>query len=154
MHLRDFQKNGGFGNRLIYFTYHCYSFIFYFFNIDAKKPFQGCSIKSKIHFNGSLFLGTLEVSPRSGIMLGGDNIFVAGPCYEPSDIIICEFSGGKVSNGSYISNIRASCTVPMLNMTGRLSIKVSVNGGRSFDFQGGFTSGDFNILTLSLKKGR
>ncbi len=74
-------------------------------------------------------------------MLGGDNIFIAGPCYYPSDRIICEFAGGKVTNGSYISNIRASCTVPMLFVTGRVSIKMSVNGGRSFDFQGVVTIG-------------
>ena len=81
------------------------------------------------------------VSPRSGIMLGGDNIFISGPCYKPSDRIICEFPGEKVSNGSYISNIRASCTVPMLYVTGRLSVKMSVNGGKSFNYQGTITIG-------------
>ena len=81
------------------------------------------------------------VSPRAAIMLGGDNIFIAGPCYQPSDLIVCEFVGGKRSSGSYISNIRASCTVPMLYVTGRLILKVSVNGGTSFDFQGVVTIG-------------
>ena len=81
------------------------------------------------------------VSPRTGIMLGGDNLFIAGPCYQPSDVIVCEFAGGERSNGSYISNIRASCTVPMLYVTGRLSFKMSVNGGTSFDFQGVVTIG-------------
>ena len=95
------------------------------------------------HLNFPYFSGSLVVSPRSGIMLGGDNIFIAGPCYTPSDSIICEFPGGKISNGSYISNIRASCTVPMLNITGKLSIKMSVNGGKSFDFQGSFTTGKY-----------
>ncbi|XP_078360277.1 sushi domain-containing protein 2-like isoform X2 [Oculina patagonica] len=104
------------------------------FRIDsAKIEAGGCNTK-----------GSLVVSPRSGIMLGGDNIFIAGPCYTPSDLIICEFSGGKVSNGSYISNIRASCTVPMLFVTGRLSIKMSVNGGKSFDFQGVVTIVNIN----------
>ncbi|KAL9985251.1 hypothetical protein ACROYT_G007629 [Oculina patagonica] len=104
------------------------------FRIDsANIEAGGCNTK-----------GSLVVSPRSGIMLGGDNLFIAGPCYTPSDRIICEFTGGKFSNGSYISNIRASCTVPMLNMTGRLSIKMSVNGGTSFDFQGIFTTVNIN----------
>ncbi|XP_078360273.1 sushi domain-containing protein 2-like isoform X2 [Oculina patagonica] len=96
------------------------------FRIDsAKIEAGGCNTK-----------GSLVVSPRSGIMLGGDNIFIAGPCYHPLDRIICKFAGGKVTNGSYISNIRASCTVPMLFVTGRVSIKMSVNGGNSFDFHG------------------
>ena len=81
------------------------------------------------------------VSPRTGIMLGGDNLFIAGPCYKPQDVIVCEFTGGKRSNGSFISNIRASCTVPMLYVTGRLAFKMSVNGGTSFDFQGVITIG-------------
>ena len=86
------------------------------------------------------------VSPRAAIMLGGDNIFIAGPCYQPSDLIVCEFAGGKRSNGSYISNIRASCTVPMLYVTGRLPLEVSVNGGTSFDFQGVVTIGEIIVI--------
>ena len=74
-------------------------------------------------------------------MLGGDNLFFAGPCYQTSDVIVSEFAGGKRSKGSYISSIRASCTVPMLHVTGRLSFKMSVNGGTSFDFQGVVTIG-------------
>lgn len=81
------------------------------------------------------------VSPRTGIMLGGENLFIAGPCYKPRDVIVCEFAGGERSNGIYISNIRSSCTVPMLNVTGRLALKMSVNGGTSFDFQGVITIG-------------
>jgi len=76
------------------------------------------------------------------MMLGGDNILISGPCYNSSQHIVCEFPGGKLNNGTYISDIRASCTVPMLNVTGRLSIKMSINGGRSFDFEGIFTIGD------------
>ena len=87
------------------------------------------------------FLGSLVVSPRVAIMLGGDNLFIAGPCYKPSDVIVCEFTGGKRTTGNYISDIRASCTVPMLYVTGRLSFKVSINGGTSFDFQGLVTIG-------------
>ena len=77
------------------------------------------------------------------MMLGGDNILLSGPCFQPSHHIICQFADGKLSNGSYIDENRASCTVPMLNITGRLSIKLSVNGGASFDFQGNLTIGFF-----------
>ena len=98
------------------------------------------------------FSGSLVVSPQSGVMLGGDNILISGPCYKPSHDIVCEFPGGKQSNGSYISDIRASCTVPMLNVTGRLPIKLSINGGTSFDFHGIFITGNsyFNITYLNL----
>lgn len=86
------------------------------------------------------------VSPRSGIMLGGDNLIISGPCYKPTDHIVCKFPDGRANNGSYISNIRASCTVPMLFVTGKLEITMSLNGGISFDFKGSFTTGDFNVL--------
>lgn len=88
------------------------------------------------------------VSPRAAIMLGGNNIFVSGPCYKPSDVIVCEFAGGKRSNGNYISNIRASCTVPMVFSTGRLSFKMSVNGGTNFDFQGFVTIGKIRPIYI------
>jgi len=86
------------------------------------------------------------VSPRSGIMLGGDNLIISGPCYKPTDHIVCKFPGGKVSNGSYASNIRASCTVPMLFVTGKLEMKMSLNGGRRLDLKGSFTAGDNDIF--------
>ncbi|XP_022783564.1 sushi domain-containing protein 2-like [Stylophora pistillata] len=96
------------------------------FRIDSAKIEEGgCNTK-----------GSIVISPGYAIMLGGDNLFVSGPCYKPSDHIICEFSGGKATNGSYISPIQASCTVPMLYLSGRLVMKMSVNGGRSFDYQG------------------
>ena len=79
-------------------------------------------------------------------MLGGDNILISGPCFDSSQSIVCEFADGQQSKGTYISDIRASCTVPMLNMTGRLSIKMSLDGGKSFDFQGYFTSGKFPVF--------
>ena len=82
------------------------------------------------------------------MMLGGDNILLSGPCFQPSHHIICQFADGKLSNGSYIDENRASCTVPMLNITGRLSIKLSVNGGASFDFQGNLTIGFFFLLII------
>lgn len=87
------------------------------------------------------FAGSLVISPPSGIMLGGDNLLISGPCYNSSQHIFCEFPGGKVITGKYISDIRVSCTVPRLNVTGRLPIKLSTNGGSSFDFQGIFTIG-------------
>ena len=87
------------------------------------------------------FSEPLVLSPRSGIMLGGDNILITGPSYKPSQHIVCDFPGGQPSNGSYMNDTRAYCTVPMLMVTGRLSIELSINGGKYFEFQGTFTSG-------------
>lgn len=84
------------------------------------------------------------------MMLGGDNILLSGPCFQPSHLIVCQFADGKLSNGSYIDENRASCTVPMLNITGRLPIKLSVNGGASFDFQGNLTIGIFCAYNKAL----
>ena len=101
-----------------------------------------------VFFKGQFdfFSGSLVVSPQTVNMLGGDNILISGPCYNQSDDIICEFPGGKRTNGRYLSDIRAFCAVPQLNVTGRMSIKMSVNGGRSFDFQGILTLGNTDPL--------
>ena len=99
-------------------------------------------------YDCDFFPGSLVISPRSVIMLGGDNILISGPCFKSSDQIVCEFPSGKRTNGTYVSDIRAYCTVPILNVTGRLSIKLSVNGGKSFDFEGILSIGnDWVIFT-------
>ena len=84
-------------------------------------------------------------------MLGGDNLFVSGPCFKSSDDIICKFFGDKATNGSYISPIQASCTVPMLYLTGRLTMKMSIDGGRSFDYQGIITIGKIRLWKVVVK---
>ncbi|XP_031573725.1 protein mesh-like [Actinia tenebrosa] len=83
--------------------------------------------------------GSLSISPSFGSMLGGDNILVAGPCFQPYDRIICKFDGEKETKGTYINAIRAFCAVPMANKTGRVPLRVSRNNGGSFDFHGLFT---------------
>ena len=110
----------------------------------GTPPCEREKTELKLH-HLKLFLGSLDVSPKSGNMLGGENILISGPGYKPSQRIVCEFPGGQLSNGSYVSDMQASCTVPMLNVTGRLSIKLSLNGGKTFDFQGTFTSGNYCI---------
>ena len=111
---------------------------------DEKDDDNNCNDKD-IDFFKNLFKGSIVISPGYAIMLGGDNLFVSGPCFKSSDDIICKFSGGKAINGSFISPIQASCTVPMLYSTGRLTIKMSVNGGRSFDYQGIITIGKIRL---------
>ena len=46
------------------------------------------------------------------MMLGGDNILLSGPCFQPSHLIVCQFADGKLSNGSYIDENRAvKCSI-------------------------------------------
>ena len=79
-------------------------------------------------------------------MLGGDNIYLAGPCYNnATDKIVCKFNDDLSTNGTIINGIRARCTVPMFNITGRISLALSVNGGQSFDFKGKFTLGMISL---------
>ena len=92
-------------------------------------------------FSG-IFSGSLTIWPSSGNMLGGENIFLAGPCYnKTADQLVCKFNNQLLVAGTVVSGIRARCIVPMLNVTGRIPLQLSVNGGHSFDFKGVFTSG-------------
>lgn len=52
-----------------------------------------------------MFVGFFVVLFYFVMIFGGDNIFVGGFCYELLNLIVCEFFGGKLSNGIYINNI-------------------------------------------------
>ena len=86
-------------------------------------------------------IGSLTISPRSGIMLGGTNLKMSGPCFKQNDNIVVQFDSNININATFGTEIQTSVTVPVLNKTGRVPIKLSVDGGNSFDYNGVYTSG-------------
>ena len=74
-------------------------------------------------------------------MLGGTNVKISGPCFNKEDIIVVQFDNEVNINGTFGDELQSSVTVPVLNKTGRLPIKLSVDGGNTFDYDGVFTSG-------------
>ena len=96
-------------------------------------------------------IGSLTISPRSGIMLGGTNLKMSGPCFKQNDNIVVQFDGNVNINATFGTEIQSSVTVPVLNKTGRVPIKLSVDGGNSFDYNGVYTSGLCRFILCWLK---
>lgn len=80
------------------------------------------------------------ISPRSGIELGGTEVYVGGPCYKPGYTIICRFMGNLTSKAKYISSEQASCITPPLYVSGRILFELSLDGGVTYNFNGSFRS--------------
>ena len=76
-------------------------------------------------------------------MLGGTNLKVSGPCFKQKDDIVVQFDNSININATFGTEIQSSVIVPVLNRTGRIPIKLSVDGGNSFQHNGVCTSGIF-----------
>ncbi|XP_074631718.1 sushi domain-containing protein 2-like [Acropora palmata] len=96
--------------------------------------------------------GSLTIFPRSGIMLGGTNVKMSGPCFKQNDNIVAQFDGDVNINATFGSELEATVTVPVLNKTGRLPVKLSIDGGNSFKHNGIFTSVAINRYKLSVER--
>ena len=73
------------------------------------------------------FAGELQVFPRYAGMLGGEQLNVSGPCFQPTDRILCKFDD-IVVNGIYEHLQRVRCVVPTLFKVGKIELSVSING--------------------------
>ena len=93
-----------------------------------------------------IIVGFIVTYPTTGSLLGGDLIYISGPCFDPNtQIIKCLFDDVEVA-GNHVSNDQVTCVTPTVFWTGRVTLLVSVNGGESgggsYDFQGIFTFGE------------
>ncbi|XP_028415602.1 sushi domain-containing protein 2-like isoform X2 [Dendronephthya gigantea] len=84
--------------------------------------------------------GDLELSPRSGIELGGTVVYIAGPCYDAYNDIVCRFNNDSESAAELIGPEQAYCVTPPLNSTGLIPVELSLDGGVTFNFTGTFRS--------------
>ena len=66
---------------------------------------------------------------------------MSGPCFKQNDNIVVQFDGSVNINATFGSELQTTVTVPVLNKTGRLPVKLSIDGGNSFEHNGVFTSG-------------
>ncbi|XP_022088983.1 protein mesh-like [Acanthaster planci] len=107
-------------------------------NIGTTGRFLFRIDSSNIIDTGCITEGSVTVFPVSGSMLGGDVVHISRPCLDASSTIVCRFADAEVY-GQVVSNTTASCVTPLVFEVGRLPLKMSRNGGESFDFTGIFT---------------
>jgi hypothetical protein len=91
---------------------------------------------------GQFFPGGLTLVPRSGLVLGGTLVEISGPCFnETSDAVVCRFNGNILADGNVVDRYKASCVTPHLRDIGRMSLEMSLDDGKTFNFSSQFTSG-------------
>ena len=78
----------------------------------------------------------LVISPTFGAMFGGQLVSVSGPCFSPTDNIVCRFSRGNlnatVPGYSWGNPMQAVCVQPTLHRVGQVFLAVSTDGGKSY----------------------
>ncbi|XP_063969190.1 protein mesh-like [Lytechinus pictus] len=97
------------------------------FRIDSEIRGQACTSS-----------GDISLFPLVGSMLGGTQVFVSGPCFNSTSLIACDFDG-TVTSGKFISNDIGICISPTFCKVGRIPLRVSLDGGATFNFSGTFT---------------
>ena len=65
------------------------------------------------------------MAPRSGSVLGGTGVRVAGPCLDPTDRATCVFNGVEVE-GMILSELLVFCVSPYLLEIGRRPFSLRV----------------------------
>lgn len=88
----------------------------------------------------------MELSPRSGIELGGTKVTIGGPCYDPEDQVVCRFNRSLKVAGVIVSPELGYCITPPLYFVGRIPLEVSLDGGTTFNFTGIFRSSKLILL--------
>ena len=66
---------------------------------------------------------------------------MSGPCFTANDNIVVQLDNDVTINATFSDELMSSVTIPVLNKTGRLSFKLSTDGGNSFNYNGAYTSG-------------
>ncbi|XP_074605108.1 sushi domain containing 2 mesh isoform X2 [Brevipalpus obovatus] len=101
----------------------------YFFQID-EEIWPGACIDKDLDPNLKDRL-PLTFFPRWGHMLGGTLVNVTGPCFEPDDIITCNFDN-QVAKGIYRDRNHATCISPAVYYHGYIDLTITVKGRTIF----------------------
>jgi len=92
------------------------------FRID-EKVLPGVCIRDLIGTNLPLVF-----APENGNMLGGTQVNLTGPCFQPGERITCRFNT-RDSEGIVINENKATCIMPWVDAEGWVDFEVSINGG-------------------------
>eukprot|EP00057_Strongylocentrotus_purpuratus_P019878 XP_011674352.1 PREDICTED: protein mesh-like [Strongylocentrotus purpuratus] len=85
-----------------------------------------------------VLIGAISLFPLVGSMLGGTQVLINGPCFNSTNLIICDFDGFNTS-GRLLEDEIALCVSPTFYKVGQIPLRVSLDDGLTFDFTGLFT---------------
>lgn len=72
----------------------------------------------------------LQFAPESGNMLGGTVVNITGPCFEPTDQVLCVFDVESPVYGTVVDRNRAVCVQPPLTVEGYVRLEIAVGAGK------------------------
>ena len=83
-------------------------------------------------------------------MLGGTLVTVSGPCFEPTDVVTCEF-GDITTPGAFINQDSIACISPAMNAIGRVEVTLRITrpNAATLERSSFFHSGTVNVCTFS-----
>ncbi len=96
------------------------------------------------------YLEKLEIWPRSGNMLGGQEVNITGPCFGRKTNFLCKWGDGydaPITVGEvtfYMTNaseIRGRCVQPTIYYNGRVNLSLSLDDGQTFKWKQEFNIG-------------
>lgn len=92
--------------------------------------------------------GGVDLYPAIDTMLGGNKIFIQGPCYDIiTSNVVCKFEN-TLSGGTVESSLRAFCVSPTLFTAGDVAVHVSLDGGTTFPYTGHLQVGKYQKVTV------
>ncbi|CAB3980322.1 sushi domain-containing 2-like [Paramuricea clavata] len=110
-------------------------------NVNVPGMFVFRVDEAEITNGGCNSAGGLTLVPRSGLVLGGTLVEISGPCFnETSDAVVCRFNGNILADGNVVDRYKAFCVTPHLRDIGRMSLEMSLDDGKTFNFSSQFTS--------------
>ena len=81
-----------------------------------------------------LVTGHVALHPPVMSMMGGDEVMVGGPCFDPdNDQIMCMFDKVKTP-GYVVSAVFAKCIGPLQTFVGHLPFSLSRDNGQTFPY--------------------
>ena len=108
-------------------------------NIRTPRPSLFLFVDHRLVF---ILTGAISLFPLVGSMLGGTQVLINGPCFNSTNLIICDFDGIETS-GRLLEDKIALCVSPTFYKIGRIPLSVSLDDGVTFDFTGLFTISTF-----------
>lgn len=84
-------------------------------------------------------------APESGNMLGGTIVNITGPCFEPTDQIICKFDVADIVYGTVVSRNRAICIQPPLMVEGYVRFEIAIGPGL-YKWKGRYYVGQYFLI--------
>ena len=79
----------------------------------------------------SSFTGILHLSPSHGNILGGTPVVVSGPCFNESQLILCQF-GSAIEDvrGIFLNQRQVLCISPALQNIGNVQFSLRILEGQ------------------------